>query len=316
MAAETTTAAVTALAAEEKTWMDMKAHGPGGIYNIFTIVFAMISVVGLLFAILAATNTPLPGTTPTEKVDPFRIISALLLCFIAMPCAVAAASHEQLSKDVSKVEIQNRFFEDQNKKLDSQLASLGDVREKLSELQKNMGVDAAMLGEMLASVRKVTCTTELATVLRAFLEADGGYGNKDRILQANELGEFFDNCDTIIKEADPTLDFVEFKNLARKHGLDLYRVRCIVCAVIANCDASSGRSAAMMGLVMFSLDPEKYFEALGSKLKIVFADEKNELAVLKTLEEMRSSAQPGKCLTGVMLEKLRELSSDIMSTAY
>eukprot|EP00931_Biecheleriopsis_adriatica_P070145 TRINITY_DN43936_c0_g1_i1.p1 TRINITY_DN43936_c0_g1~~TRINITY_DN43936_c0_g1_i1.p1 ORF type:complete len:325 (+),score=98.26 TRINITY_DN43936_c0_g1_i1:82-1056(+) len=297
------------------TYAGMEAHGPGGLFNIVALVFAAISVLGLAFAIMGATNTPMPGTVKPDKPDAFRIISALLLCFVALPCALAAFAHEGLTKEVSKVAQQNRMFKAENQKLDAQLKNLGAVRTKLGELEKSMGVDAAALSDMLTAVRKVTCTTQLATVLRAFLEADGGYGNKDSKLQGSELMDFFDSCQGILKEADPSLDLHSFKTAARDGGgIDLYQMRCIVCAVVASVDEASGRSAAMMSLALFSFNPEKHMDEASNKLEIVFEGKKSGAKIGAALQELKGKADPS---TGRLDgEHLLELSYEVMASAY
>lgn len=286
--------------------------GPFGFFRLVSYAFAACAVFGILLAIMAATGGPFRGVPLVGgQPDGFAALASLLMSFAAVVCGYAAYAHEGLANEVTAMAKQNDVFADKNNKLEAQVKQLGGVGDRLEELNKSMGCNMDKLQETLQSLHQVNCTMSLSTVLRAFIDADSGYGNKDTRLEKGELEDFFHDCGNVFTEASPDFDFEKLKEEAQPVGIGLWNMRFLVNAVVAGCDEVPGRSTAMLTLVLFGFNPEKHEAELSVALKQVIKN-KSQADIAKMLADRKTKAlekENGR----IPGEELAEISRQIMA---
>lgn len=284
--------------------------GPFGFFRLVSYAFAACAVFGIILAIMAATGGPFRGIPFVGQPDGFAALASLLMSFAAVVCGFAAYAHEGLANEVTAMAKQNNVFSDKNDKLEAQVKELGGVGDRLEKLNKSMGVNMDKLQETLQSLHQVNCTMSLSTVLRAFIDADSGYGNKDTRLEGLELDDFFDSCGNVFTEAAPDFDVEKLKEEAMPVGIGMWNMRFLVNAVVASCDEVPGRSTAMLTLVLFGFNPEKHDAELAVALKQVL--KKPEADIAKVIAEKKTKACPEEH-GRIPGQELADISREIMA---
>jgi len=289
--------------------------GPFGFFRLVSYAFAACAVLGLILALMGATGGPFAGVPLIGgQPDGFAAMASLLLVFASLLCGLAAYAHEGLANEVTAMKKQNDIFAEKNDKLEAQLGQLGKVGDRLEEINKSMGVHLDELQDTLRSLHQVNCTTQMSTVLRAFIDADsGGYGNKDARLEKDELSDFFDSCRTDLKEAAPDFDLQKLENEALPVGIGIFAMRFILNAVVAGCDEVPGRSTAMLTLLLFSFNPEEHCDELAVALKPVMKSKTSEeiAAILAAKKKQADPKEHGR----IPGHELSDVAREVMANA-
>lgn len=242
--------------------------GPFGFFRLVSYAFMAVSAVGLLLSWGSLTS-----------MDCLGFFAGVLLSIAAAVCAAAAYSHEGLANEVTEVAKQNEQYAEKNKRMAEQVESLSGVAGKLKDVEESLGVNIEQLRATLDALHRQTSIQQLATLLRAFCDADRGVAIDQRLMKS-EVEDFFDSSDAIFRGACPTFDFEAFKKAAVQVGIGIYAMRFMVNALIAAGDDNPHKSTAELSLIMFCFDPEGHLESCLSDLKLVLAD--------VTEEELRS----------------------------
>eukprot|EP00931_Biecheleriopsis_adriatica_P066861 TRINITY_DN41103_c0_g1_i1.p1 TRINITY_DN41103_c0_g1~~TRINITY_DN41103_c0_g1_i1.p1 ORF type:complete len:422 (-),score=106.91 TRINITY_DN41103_c0_g1_i1:96-1310(-) len=283
--------------------------GPFGFFRLLSYAFAACAVFGLILALMAATGGPFYGVPIIGgEPDGFAALASLLLSFSAVVCGLAAYAHEGLANEVTAMAKQNDIFAAKNDKLQKQLTDLQGVSTRLDGLQKSMGMHMEQLSETLRQLHQVNCTTQVSTILRAFIDADRD--TPDQRLEGGELADFFGSIAEDLKQAAPDFDFTALWKESQPVGIGIYNMRFLVNAVVAACEETPGKSTAMLELIMFGFNPEEYCNALAVALKAVLKKSADEIK--KTIEEKKLKADPkdhGR-IPGI---ELMDLAREVMS---
>jgi len=246
--------------------------------------------------------------------DWLGVLSSLVLAIVAAVCALAAYAHEGLANEVTEMARQNERYAEKNDRLASQIKELGKVEDRMKELQSSMGMNIDDLKNKLGTLHKLTATSQLTTILRAFTSADTELGGEEagsRTLTGEEVEEFFDTAGAIFKQAAPDFDCDKLISEVKDHNaaMGLPMMHLLVNAVIAGSDDKIGKCTAMLSLVMFALDPIEFLE---STLDSTFTSLKNHgytrLGV-KLLLEKRAEPFDGE---SIPCKELLDISKEIM----
>jgi len=233
-------------------------YGPFGFFRLVSYAFMAASVSGLFLAV---------GSL--SQMDSLGFFAGLLLIIAAAVCSMAAYSHEGLANEVTQAAEQNKKFAEKNDRMAKQLDGFGDVADKLGSLEKELGVNMDQFTGFLDSLHRQTSIQQLATLLRAFCDADrhGGAPPDERLMKG-EVEEFLDDSDPVLRGACPAFDFDAFKKAAVEVGIGMHAVRFMADALIAAGSDSVHKSTALLSLIMFSFQPEEQIEHLLSELKL------------------------------------------------
>jgi len=239
-------------------------YGPFGFFRLVSYAFILASVLGLVLAV-----------SSLSQMDCLGFFSGLLLVVAAATSAAAAFSHEGLANEVTEVAEQNRQYAQKNDRMTKQLEGLGDVANQLESLESSLGVNMSQFTDFLETLHRQTSIQQLATLLRAFCDADR-HGTLDERLMKEEVDDFLDDCTPILKGACPTFDFETFKDEAEQHGIGMHAVRFMANALIASSSDNVHTSTALLSLIMLSFSPEKYTEHFLSDMKLACPNVKQQ----------------------------------------
>lgn len=258
--------------------------GPMGFLRMVSYALAGTALLGILLALLTVLFQDMLG-----------FLTSLLLVLAAGCSAVAAYAHEGLANEVSRMARQNALFASKNEEFRKQTEALGVVAQRVDSLQQSLGMHADDLQKVLDALHASVATQQLATVVRAFTDADG-FGTTDRCLQGSEVEEFFDHTRDLLKEAVPGFDLSRLESECKASGIGIVKMRFLVNALAAGSDAQPGRSTAMLALVLFSVDPVQNFEECHDALRVVLrrSSEEEIKALLQAKKEKAKSSPFGR----------------------
>eukprot|EP00928_Gymnodinium_smaydae_P012317 TRINITY_DN14473_c0_g2_i2.p1 TRINITY_DN14473_c0_g2~~TRINITY_DN14473_c0_g2_i2.p1 ORF type:complete len:633 (+),score=87.82 TRINITY_DN14473_c0_g2_i2:46-1944(+) len=234
---------------------------------------------------------------------------AAALCF-AVTCLISGI-HRKM--DVLKAE--SELYRDTYATLERQVEELKFVADRIHHEQQKNRLRYEELQDILSQLDALTSMQFVTGMLSAFIFADGGYGGATRTLKGVALHDFWDLCGYMLAHVAPDFDLDLLKEEATNYGIDFHHKRLMLNAVVAGDDgSSSGKSDAMLALILYSYDPEKYFSFTLKTLRSVFEGEKYTRQLRRKLKEVtedRGSDADSHCCQ-VSGAKLMELARSVM----
>lgn len=280
-------------------------YGPFGFLRIISYIFMAVAAVSVLFVLLAI-----------HQGDVLGVLSSLVLAVVAAVCALAAYAHEGLANEVTEMARQNDRYAEKNVRLAKQIDELAAVEARFKTFQESMGLSVEDLKKKLGALHKLTATSQLTAILKAFVSADSECGNRDRALQREELEDFFDTAKPIFTQAAPDFDFAKLVSEALDKGphgnyrqLDMNALHVLVNAVISGSDDKVGKCTAMLNLVLFSFDPCEHIETCLDTMTTCLKSHGYTRIGLKAMLETRAEPWEG---SQIPAEAIMDVSKEIM----
>jgi len=186
----------------------------------------------------------------------------LILAIVAVVCALASYAHEGLANEVTEMARQNESYAKKNELLASQVTELGHIDSQFAQLQSSMGMSVDELESKLRTLHRITATSQLTAIFRAFTSIHCDCTGDGRKVQQREIHDFFDSVEPILRQAAPHFHFDEMVAEAEQQheSMGLPMMQLLVNAVIASSEQDGHQCCALLNLIMLALDPAEHLE--------------------------------------------------------
>mmetsp|Transcript_2102 Transcript_2102/g.4783 ORF Transcript_2102/g.4783 Transcript_2102/m.4783 type:complete len:659 (-) Transcript_2102:143-2119(-) len=246
-AADGTDATITFTKPQDNEDGSSPPFGPYLLMRIVACGFIWLAFLGALALIWAAPKGELAVA-----------FGAALLMLLGIFAALAAYAAEGLNNEVSEVHNQNNEYAAALPNLEAQVDQLGEVEKQLNNVQGQLKGGLLALNRIMDTIDRDANVAVLTTILDAFTEEDHDFGNKNMMLQGEELKSFFQSCKRTFEKEFPDDEFEAFQKLCIEKDYPL-SLRAILTPVALLCSAGGGgrrKAQACILLYLFALEPE------------------------------------------------------------